>query len=230
MAALAAETARDLHRHLVSGVAAALGHLLRQQAWARERLQQHAGSLIQIRLDMPSPLAGAGSAAGTFGAGLPQPVFAFRVSAEGLLDPVAEEDPADACLRLRPSAAALADLLRGQGVDSLTRDMRVEGDVRLAASLAELARHLRWDVEEDLSRLLGDVLAHRAVGLLRGGLRHLADLPAALRSAAQGLPGNANQGAALGPLATGRAWRELSEESQALQARLHRLEQRLMQP
>jgi ubiquinone biosynthesis protein UbiJ len=30
-----------------------------------------------------------------------------------------------------------------------------------------LARHLRWDFEEDLSRLLGDVTAHRVAGALR---------------------------------------------------------------
>jgi ubiquinone biosynthesis accessory factor UbiJ len=42
-------------------------------------------------------------------------------------------------------------------------DVRIEGDVQLAAELNWLADHLRWDVEEDLARVLGDVPA-RALG------------------------------------------------------------------
>ena len=33
----------------------------------------------------------------------------------------------------------------------------------MAASLSEVARNLRWDVEEDLSRVFGDIAAHRMV-------------------------------------------------------------------
>lgn len=40
--------------------------------------------------------------------------------------------------------------------------VKVCGEPQLAAVLQELARTLRWDVEEDLSRIFGDVLAHRA--------------------------------------------------------------------
>ena len=41
------------------------------------------------------------------------------------------------------------------------RAVDVSGDARLAAEVRWLVRHLRWDVEEDLSRLVGDVAAHR---------------------------------------------------------------------
>jgi ubiquinone biosynthesis protein UbiJ len=37
------------------------------------------------------------------------------------------------------------------------------GEPELAAELEELSQTLRWDVEEDLSRVMGDVLARRAV-------------------------------------------------------------------
>jgi len=43
--------------------------------------------------------------------------------------------------------------------------MHVEGDVMLAAELNWLVDHVRWDVEEDLSRLVGDAWAHQLVGL-----------------------------------------------------------------
>ena len=41
------------------------------------------------------------------------------------------------------------------------RAVDVQGDAKLAAEILVLARHLRWDAEEDLSRLVGDVAAHR---------------------------------------------------------------------
>ena len=38
--------------------------------------------------------------------------------------------------------------------------VKIEGDVQLAAELGWLAENLRWDAEEDLSRLIGDAPAH----------------------------------------------------------------------
>lgn len=38
--------------------------------------------------------------------------------------------------------------------------VKIEGDVQLAAEVGWLADNLRWDIEEDLSRILGDVPAH----------------------------------------------------------------------
>jgi ubiquinone biosynthesis protein UbiJ len=37
------------------------------------------------------------------------------------------------------------------------------GDSELAATLSDIARNIEWDIEEDLSRVLGDVAAHRIV-------------------------------------------------------------------
>ena len=45
--------------------------------------------------------------------------------------------------------------------------LTVSGEPELAAVVGELARTLRWDVEEDLSRIVGDVVAHRAVRAAR---------------------------------------------------------------
>lgn len=38
--------------------------------------------------------------------------------------------------------------------------VRIEGDVQLAADVNWLVDHVRWDVEDDLSRLIGDAPAH----------------------------------------------------------------------
>ncbi|OZA95048.1 MAG: hypothetical protein B7X59_12615 [Polaromonas sp. 39-63-203] len=50
----------------------------------------------------------------------------------------------------------------------------IEGDVQLAAEVGWLADNLRWDVEEDLSRVIGDAPAHALADAARrlvGGLR-----------------------------------------------------------
>jgi ubiquinone biosynthesis protein UbiJ len=41
--------------------------------------------------------------------------------------------------------------------------IRIEGDVQLAAEVNWLIDHVRWDPEEDLSRLIGDAPAHTLV-------------------------------------------------------------------
>jgi ubiquinone biosynthesis accessory factor UbiJ len=41
--------------------------------------------------------------------------------------------------------------------------VHVEGDVQLAAEVNWLIDHVRWDIEEDLSTLLGDAAAHTLV-------------------------------------------------------------------
>ena len=46
--------------------------------------------------------------------------------------------------------------------------VRIEGDVQLAAEINWMADHLRWDVEEDLARVIGDVPAHTIARAVRG--------------------------------------------------------------
>jgi ubiquinone biosynthesis protein UbiJ len=43
--------------------------------------------------------------------------------------------------------------------------MQVQGDVMLAADINWLVDHVRWDIEEDLSRVLGDAMAHQCVAM-----------------------------------------------------------------
>jgi len=69
-------------------------------------------------------------------------------------------------LRVRIDDAGLAASAPASAPPTLTVSLRAggldwSGDERLAQALRELARNLRWDVEEDLSKLTGDVLARR---------------------------------------------------------------------
>jgi len=60
----------------------------------------------------------------------------------------------------------------------------VRGDSELAAELRYLARHLRPDVEEELSRVIGDVAAHRVGRGLRALVRWQRDAAQRLTEAA----------------------------------------------
>lgn len=63
----------------------------------------------------------------------------------------------DLCLTVQESSpVALAQAaLRGD-----KPPIKIEGDVQLAAEVGWLVDHVRWDLEEDLSRLIGDAPAH----------------------------------------------------------------------
>jgi ubiquinone biosynthesis protein UbiJ len=127
-------------------------HLLRPAQWARSRLCEHAGK--QVRIDL---------------ALAPAPVL-LRIASDGYLEHGEPDSPPDLVVKLSPVAAArwLADR------DGAWREARVEGDMDLAAAVSHVMANLQWDYEEDLSKVVGDVAAHR----LASGARRLSAWPA----------------------------------------------------
>lgn len=121
----------------------ALNRLLEAQPWARERLAPFAGMAIELRAP-------------------PLPSLRFVILPGGTLE--AGGDGADLVVTLRPEA--LPALMQSE--EHFIRSVDVAGDPQLASEVSALMRHLRWDAEEDLSRLVGDVAAHRLMGLARG--------------------------------------------------------------
>lgn len=127
-----------------------LNHVLMQEKEAQDRLARKKGSVIHIRW-------------GVFGIDL-------LVTPAGLLD--------------RAPASAKADLLVAVATDSPVvvvqavlaskpPPVKIEGDVQLAAEMGWLAENLRWDIEGDLARVLGDIPAH---ALADAGRRVIAGL------------------------------------------------------
>jgi ubiquinone biosynthesis protein UbiJ len=47
--------------------------------------------------------------------------------------------------------------------DAAFREIEMTGDAEFAQELSYLSRNLTWDVEEDLSKVVGDIAAHRVV-------------------------------------------------------------------
>ncbi len=129
---------------------AALNHVLKQQPSLRDGLLAHAGH--NVRIIVSGPLGSVHSDA--------------RIGPDGYLHVVTGEAPA-ATLKLTVGVDTVFDGLRG-GSEALAPHLALEGDLLVAAALADVARSARWDFEEDLSRVTGDVIAHRIGRAVRG--------------------------------------------------------------
>lgn len=111
--------------------------LLSRAPWARQRLQPHAGLLAKLDV---------------------QPIrLMFEVTPEGMLQSAAKTDP-DVVLTL--PLAALGQFAAGK-VDVAMRSVHIQGNAEFADALGFVFRNLRWDAEEDLAQIFGDVAAHR---------------------------------------------------------------------
>ena len=117
-------------------VVAAVNHLLKSASWARAQLKPFAGKTV--RFDA-APFA---------------VTFVIRDSGEVGESTAIETD---ARFTLTPGVA-----LRMLGGDQTAwREVETGGDPALAREILAIAQNLRWDAEEDLSRVFGDIAAHR---------------------------------------------------------------------
>lgn len=122
---------------------AVLNHLLASEDWARCKLVPFAGKAARLQL----------------GSGI---VFLVRISEEGLLE-VADANTPPTVSIILPADSPVRALTDSA---SLLSAATISGSADLAETLGFLYRNLRWDIEEDLSQVLGDVVARRAVQLM----------------------------------------------------------------
>jgi len=127
--------------------AASINHLLRGESWARERLLPFAGRTAEF---LVPPLR-----------------LAFTVTDSGEVTPAAAGASADATVLLTP-ALLLRALARDEAAAA---QIETRGDAAFAGAIRFVATHLRWDFEEDLSGVVGDVAAHRIAAAARGFAR-----------------------------------------------------------
>ncbi len=114
-----------------------LNHVLQQEPAAMVRLKQHKGQRILARWQSYS-LFLAITPAGLLD-------LADAAAQPDLSIVLADEAPLDIARRL----------MQGE-----KPTVHIDGDVQLAAEVNWLADHVRWDLEEDVARFLGDVPAH----------------------------------------------------------------------
>ena len=114
-----------------------LNHVLQQEKQAQDRLLRQKGRIVRV-------LWG---------------VFAIDliVTPAGLVDRAVAVAKPDLLLSL---AADSPLVMLQSALSGKAPPVKIEGDVQLAADVGWLAENLRWDVEEDLSRLIGDGPAH----------------------------------------------------------------------
>lgn len=114
-----------------------LNHVLSQEPEAMQRLARHANKMLQLNF---APLC-----------------VTLAITPLGLLERLSEDaGPAD--LRIALKSASWAQGAQRWWQDGHA-DLDIYGDVMLAAEIGWLREHLRWEVEEDLARVLGDAAA-----------------------------------------------------------------------
>jgi ubiquinone biosynthesis accessory factor UbiJ len=114
-----------------------LNHVLQQEPQAMERLVRQKGRVVLSQWRDFS--------------------FKVVVTPAGLLDVATTEAVADLTLTVTDESPFAIVQAVMQGAKPA---VRIEGDVQLAAEINWLADNVRWDVEEDLARIVGDAPAH----------------------------------------------------------------------
>jgi len=150
-----------------------INHVLAAEAAATARLQPHAGRVLALDISgwpalLPAP-----------------PRLAWRVTPAGLLEWCGQDDlqAPDLAVHLDASNPAL---LLARTLGGEPPQVQIEGDAQLAGDVNWLLLNLRWDVEADLERLFGPLVAHQ---LYRFGSVLARALRAALTLAGKGAAG-----------------------------------------
>lgn len=133
-----------LVRELQQRIVLALNHVLQQEPEAMARLSRQKGQVAHIAVA--------------------QIAIKLVATPAGLLDIASPESKPDLQVTVVDSnpLALLQSTWRGE-----KPAIQIQGDVQLAAQVNWLVDHVRWDAEEDLSRIIGDAPAHSAMQALR---------------------------------------------------------------
>ena len=120
------------------GAVAGLNHLLSQQPLAADRLRAFAGKSVEIRCP-------------------PFPGLQVTILESGMLERSPGGTASTLLVKLKPGALPLL-LARDEAARA---QIEIDGPADLAGAVDAVVRDLGWDFEEDLSRVFGDVVAHR---------------------------------------------------------------------
>ncbi|MFM6986558.1 MAG: hypothetical protein ACKOXQ_08035 [Hydrogenophaga sp.] len=117
-----------------------LNHVLMQEPQAQDRLRRQKGKPVKVQWG--------------------EVHLVLSATPAGLLErPASNAAPALTMTLTQTSPLALAQTV----VAGERPEVEIQGDVQLAAEVAWLVDNVRWDVEEDLARTVGDAAAHTLV-------------------------------------------------------------------
>lgn len=140
--------------------ARAVNHVLRSAPLAMERLRKHAGRTAAFEI---GPVT-----------------IDFTVQTTGEVSAALPGTARD--LEVRISPFLLPRIVANE--EAAFREIEMKGDMEFAHEVSYLAANVDWDVEEDLSRAVGDIAAHRIVAVARQVGRWGRDAPLRLAQGA----------------------------------------------
>ncbi len=125
---------------LASVSLAPFNHFLPSKSWAGKRLQPYVGKTVRLCISSFFNIV-------------------LTVQTSGELSAAMSSATVDTTITLTPGL-----LLRLLAHDEeVYRKISISGDSVFAEELLCISKNLHWDVEQDLSRIMGDILAHRVV-------------------------------------------------------------------
>ena len=114
-----------------------LQHITSQNNWSRPYLVVFAGKVVQFDFVLLKTN--------------------LTILEDGSLSLAGESAQPDAFIHIPPSLA-----LRLLAKDEAAKmQIKIEGDTHLATELSKILQQMRWDIEEDLSHLVGDITASK---------------------------------------------------------------------
>ncbi|MFW5431605.1 MAG: SCP2 domain-containing protein [Methylophilaceae bacterium] len=115
-----------------------LQHLTHQNNWSRKHLIEFAGKVVQFNIAFVKTN--------------------LLILEDGSLGLATDNADIDATIHIPPSLA-----LRLMAKDEAAKMLiKIEGDSHLATELTKVLQLMRWDIEEDLSKVMGDIPANKA--------------------------------------------------------------------
>jgi ubiquinone biosynthesis accessory factor UbiJ len=132
-----------LVQELQQKVVLLLNHVLQQEPEAMARISRQKGKVVHVDIA--------------------QIAIKIVATPAGLLDLAAPDTKADLMVTVTQTnpVSLVQTVLRGE-----KPAIHIAGDVLLAAEVNWLVDHVRWDMEEDLSRMIGDAPAHTVAQLV----------------------------------------------------------------
>ena len=118
-----------------------LNHVLSQNDWMSSRLKKFHNKNILIKISEISMF--------------------FKVNKQGLLEHISQVKNPDASISM-PIKSFVNQIIHKEN-----KGITIKGDIDLAKEVSEILKKIKWDVEEDLSKIIGDVAANR-LGVMGG--------------------------------------------------------------
>jgi ubiquinone biosynthesis protein UbiJ len=117
-----------------------INHILDQNDWANTKLKRFKGKSIQIQISDIE--------------------INFLVKNDGKIVSIEKCDKPETVIKM--TIKTLIDLM----INKKMEDISITGDIEFAKNITDTIKKMQWDIEEDLSKLIGDL---PAVGLIRIG-------------------------------------------------------------